>query len=228
MPRPTFHNLPADKRRRIVDAAIEEFGSRPYAQATLDRIVEAAGVSKGSMYQYFEGKADLYRWLITVHTAEKKMAALGSAVPSPDETLWEMLERLFASGVTFALAEPALTRLGARFHRDHHLEPELTAIATETRRMAHDYLTEAVTVARDRGELRADIEPRVFASLLQHALGEGMLDLIAAHLGVALDAFLDDPALLRRLGEADVHDLVDQVLRLYRGGAAAPTDGEPL
>ena len=45
MPTSTFLNLPADKRGRIVELAIEEFSERPYAQASLSRIVARAGIA---------------------------------------------------------------------------------------------------------------------------------------------------------------------------------------
>jgi len=223
MPRATFRNLPAAKRQRIVDAAVEEFGSRPYPKATLDRIVAAAGVSKGSMYQYFEGKADLYGWLLTEYTATKKLEALGPPAPEPGETLWAMLERTFAAGVRFAIAEPALTRLGARFRRERELEPELAAMARELQRQAHEYLCATVRVARDRGELRADLDPDLFATLIAHALGDGMLDVLEQRFGLDLD----DPAAVRRLEDGETRALVAEMISLLRQGAQNPDhDGE--
>ena len=66
MPKPTFFNLPEEKRQRIIDASIAEFAGVPYARATLDKIVKVAGISKGSMYQFFANKAYLYFWILTV------------------------------------------------------------------------------------------------------------------------------------------------------------------
>ena len=63
MPKKTFENLPDEKRGRILAAAIEEFASHEFAAAKLDRIAAAAGVPKGSLYQYFETKDEFY-----VHT----------------------------------------------------------------------------------------------------------------------------------------------------------------
>ncbi|MEM9491158.1 MAG: helix-turn-helix domain-containing protein, partial [Myxococcota bacterium] len=60
MPKATFHNLPADKRARIVEAATAEFARRGYDGASLSRIVTALGIAKGSLYQYFAGKLDLF------------------------------------------------------------------------------------------------------------------------------------------------------------------------
>ncbi len=222
MPKPTFYNLPADKQQRIVEAAVEEFGSRPYRQATLDRIVEAAGVSKGSMYQYFSGKVDLYGWLMTEYLAEKKLSAIGRATPPAGASLWDTLEAMFLGGVRFAAEHPSLARMGARFHRDHEAEEELAAIAEQGRVRADQYFQELLGAAVARGELRADVDLSVLLGLLTHALGEGMLDVLARRLGVPVRDMLARPELLGTLDDAVLREIVTGVLQLFRDGAAAP------
>ena len=41
-------------------AALDEFAAHGFHDASLNRIIEAAGISKGSMYYYFDGKEDLF------------------------------------------------------------------------------------------------------------------------------------------------------------------------
>lgn len=65
MPKDTFFNLPAEKRERIVNAAIDQIAAYHYDRVTINRIVGAAGIPKGSFYQYFENKDDLYVYLFT-------------------------------------------------------------------------------------------------------------------------------------------------------------------
>jgi AcrR family transcriptional regulator len=60
MPTDTFHNLPTKKRDRILEAAITEFAAHPYDAASLSNIARQAEIGKGSLYQYFENKKDLY------------------------------------------------------------------------------------------------------------------------------------------------------------------------
>lgn len=56
----TFLNLPFEKRMKILDAAIEEFANHTYSESNLDRIAASSGVSKGSLFQYFENKSSFY------------------------------------------------------------------------------------------------------------------------------------------------------------------------
>ena len=60
----TFFNLPEEKRQRIVDSAIDEFISRPYEKTSINRIVAAARIPKGSFYQYLDSKDDLYAYCV--------------------------------------------------------------------------------------------------------------------------------------------------------------------
>jgi AcrR family transcriptional regulator len=59
-----FFQLPAEKREKIVRACLAEFGARDFEKAALDRIVEAAGISKGGLYEYISSKEELYLFLV--------------------------------------------------------------------------------------------------------------------------------------------------------------------
>jgi AcrR family transcriptional regulator len=63
--RPRSNRLPRHERRRqLLDAALEVFVSRGYHAAAMDEIAERAGVSKPVLYQHFPGKLDLYLALL--------------------------------------------------------------------------------------------------------------------------------------------------------------------
>ena len=54
-----FAEIRSDRKQAILDAALEVFASEGYHVASISKIAKAAGVSKGLMYNYFEGKQDL-------------------------------------------------------------------------------------------------------------------------------------------------------------------------
>lgn len=64
MPKSTFYNLSDEKRDRIIEASIDEFSSNPYEVSSINQIVKSANIAKGSFYQYFENKEDLYKMII--------------------------------------------------------------------------------------------------------------------------------------------------------------------
>jgi len=54
------HDEQAAKRERILAAALKLFAHEPYQAVTMDRVAEAAGVAKGTLYLYFPSKDALY------------------------------------------------------------------------------------------------------------------------------------------------------------------------
>ena len=64
MPNRTYHRLPEEKKERLMRAAWEEFTNRSYADASINRIIQAADISRGSFYQYFKDKQDLFAFLL--------------------------------------------------------------------------------------------------------------------------------------------------------------------
>lgn len=63
MPTERFYNLPEEKKRSIREAAIEEFIRVPYEKASINKIIQTAGISRGSFYTYFEDKRDLLGYI---------------------------------------------------------------------------------------------------------------------------------------------------------------------
>src|SRR5438045_4681951 len=66
--RPRSSRLPRHERRRqLLDAALEVFVAQGYHAAAMDDIAERAGVSKPVLYQHFPGKLELYLALLDTH-----------------------------------------------------------------------------------------------------------------------------------------------------------------
>ena len=82
MPKQTFLNLSHEKRQTIVNAAADEFSEYGFEAASINRIVANSGISKGSFYQYFEDKADVFKYLLTVLEREKMEYFNGRHPPS--------------------------------------------------------------------------------------------------------------------------------------------------
>ena len=64
MPSDTFLRLNADKREKLIDASFKEFSLYNFNDASINRIIKEAGISRGSFYMYFEDKKDLYFYLL--------------------------------------------------------------------------------------------------------------------------------------------------------------------
>lgn len=64
VPKPTFFNLTIEKQELLLDAAKKEFSRVPLYEASISNIIKDAGIPRGSFYQYFDDKEDLFFFLI--------------------------------------------------------------------------------------------------------------------------------------------------------------------
>lgn len=63
MPTQTFFSLNQDKQTHIYDAALRVFTRTPYEKVSIQNILDEADIPRGSFYQYFTDKEDLYLYL---------------------------------------------------------------------------------------------------------------------------------------------------------------------
>lgn len=214
MPKPTFLNLAPEKRDRIVELAIDEFARLPYAQASLSRIVARAGIAKGSIYQYFENKLDLYRWLLTEEVPRRKLAHMQARAEAEAPADFEgMLRSMVRSGMRFMLDDPRLAQVGIAVTLPT-TDPELRALYRDVRGGGRQAFAAMLDAARTRGQVRDDIELDTVVDVLSVLLTSGLREVLLGRLGIDLldlieegsGAGLDDDALDRIVGE--VVDLV--------------------
>lgn len=64
MPTATFFRLPEEKRERLIEACWAELTRVRFTEVSINRIITAAHIPRGSFYQYFEDKEDLIRYLL--------------------------------------------------------------------------------------------------------------------------------------------------------------------
>lgn len=67
----------SEKAQMILNGAMQEFMAHGYAAASMDRIAIAAGVSKPTLYSYFQDKEGLFTALIEQLTQKQYRAILG-------------------------------------------------------------------------------------------------------------------------------------------------------
>lgn len=59
----TFFNLQPEKKQKIIESCIIEFGKQGYEKGSTDRIIKKAGISKGGLYEYIHSKEELYIYI---------------------------------------------------------------------------------------------------------------------------------------------------------------------
>lgn len=69
---------PPDKVEKILQGAMQEFLARGYTSTSMDRVAEAAGVSKATVYSYFQDKETLFKALIEKLARKRFHSILGT------------------------------------------------------------------------------------------------------------------------------------------------------
>lgn len=94
MPQPTFFNLTKMKKNRIFTAGFTEFSMHNYYNASINRIVQDAGIPKGSFYQYFFDKDDFY-WYIINRVLDEQISKYDSLLDGANGNFIKAEEHLF-------------------------------------------------------------------------------------------------------------------------------------
>ena len=114
MPKQTFLNLPEEKRTVIVNAAIDEFAEYGFESASINRIVANSSISKGSFYQYFEDKRDVFMHLLAVIEQEKMAYFKDKHPPSNNMDTFQYFRWMIKAGMEFNSAYPRITQAISR------------------------------------------------------------------------------------------------------------------
>jgi AcrR family transcriptional regulator len=144
----------AERPKEIVEAAFAEFSRNGYAVTTLDRIAERAGVTKGTIYVYFESKEHLFLSMVR----ELTKAAL--------DTVHDMFER--HEGSTAELLRAQFSFIYQHIVEDRRRREVLRMLIAEASRFPEladryheeilrpclEMLRQAIQRGMDRGEFR--------------------------------------------------------------------------
>jgi AcrR family transcriptional regulator len=114
--------------QEILDAALSVFAEKGYAATRMEDIAVRAGLTKGTIYLYFDGKEAVFKSLVRASIGDiiAQVAASASAFEGPMRDLLRfaltMMGRLIVSGERFALAKIILAESGnfpelAKFYR---------------------------------------------------------------------------------------------------------------
>ena len=93
MPSETFSRLSEEKKDKLIKAAFKEFSNANFNDASINKIIKAAGISRGSFYMYFEDKKDLYFYLLEQY-GEKLLAKMKKILVKENGDLFLMFKAI--------------------------------------------------------------------------------------------------------------------------------------
>jgi AcrR family transcriptional regulator len=174
MVRPRFAKLPPEQQESILAVALEEFAGRGYYEASLNRVIEAAGISKGSMYYYFDGKEDLY-----VHVTRGAIAQLFARVGvAPDleaadaDSFWSLAADYYLQLMRALAAWPQLAAL-LRGWTAASRNPAVQQAQGDLERASLPWIEQALVTGQRVGAVRTDVPASLLIAVVL-GMGEAM------------------------------------------------------
>ena len=98
MPSETFFRLPESKQDRIVQAIKDEVERASYEEFSVGSVIRACGISRGSFYQYFPNKEDIFLFLIADYQ-QQIVDDMIRTLQENDGDLFAMFEHTFRHAV---------------------------------------------------------------------------------------------------------------------------------
>jgi len=166
MPQKTFFNLPDKKRKLIIAAAMQEFSMNSYNTSSINRICKKSKIPKGSFYQYFTDKLDLYVYIMTL-AIEEKIKFFSTVITEFNNlTLLEQFRLLFLKGIEFAREHPLYAALGEQLSKENN-KTARSAVIEEGDRLSESLFFQMIDIAKAKGEIDIKVDTYALSILLQ-------------------------------------------------------------
>jgi AcrR family transcriptional regulator len=162
-----------ERKQELLDAALEEFISQKYNDASINVIIKKAGISKGTFYYHFRDKQALYLFILESAVRAKwdflrsEMAERASEFEGKD--IFEKFKLQAEIGVRFAVSHPMYYKLGIMFGREkgnpiyeiaiNHLGDDGEAV-----------LEEMIQAAIEAGDFRSGFSNDFIQKVITHSM----------------------------------------------------------
>ena len=180
MPFPRFHKLEREKRERLMEVAAQEFARYGFEDASINRILERAQMSKGATYYYFADKVDLF--FTVVQYCNERLKLIDQEIDPASltaETFWPTFAELHRQPLIRSFEQPWLF---AAVNAARRLSPaalEREPLASFARQLIAWVMT-IVKRGQELAVIRTDIPDELIFAWLQ-ALDEASDRWLLAH-----------------------------------------------
>lgn len=167
MPKETFLNLDEEKKQRIIEASLNEFAENSYKEAKLSNIIKASKIPRGSFYQYFDDKLDLYKYVFDI-IAQKKLVYMEDLLPNPEKMPFiELFEELYTRGVKFAKSDTRFVKISKNLMlSDNGIIKEIFGDNLD---IAKQFYTNYIETDKALGRIRKDVDTEFLADFVVQA-----------------------------------------------------------
>ncbi len=221
MPKGTFDKIAPEKKERLLDEAGRLFAERGFAGTDMAELAQRAKVAKGSVYNYFENKDELY-----LHVCRDALEKSRQAVWGGVETSWniyQVVEHLFREGLAFAAKNPEYVTLYLNVSSPG-MERFAGQLTSEVERFTARRLSRLIAEGAREGVVSDEIDPRWAAFFINSMYITLLASLVSPHYRIRLEEYLElDEEPDRETIEEHLDQIISLVCCPLRTGARAAT-----
>ncbi|NRB36199.1 MAG: TetR/AcrR family transcriptional regulator [Rhodobacteraceae bacterium] len=168
----------ADREKRILQAAVSQFGARGYHSVRIEDLAEAAEVSVGTVYNYYRSKGDILIATVAMEVEEVLASGKGLVAAPPadvhdalcalifsyfDHSLNYLSKEMWRSAMALSI-EASSTPNGRRYSE---LDQRLAA-----------QVTDMILSLQDRGDVRGEIDPVALGQVVFNNLNQMFIEFV--------------------------------------------------
>lgn len=214
--RNTFNNLPQEKREKIVAAAVGEFAGQGYSRASINTIVKRAGISKGSLYQYFHNKEALFFYIFDRFTRLVKKTVKGTGGRETGD-FFNRLRKVLLAGIEFVDLNPDYFQIYLKVLFEQNV-PQRERLLAQVRLFSREYFGPLCKAGQQAGEIRQDIPLEVVIFILDATLDRFLQSYAQSYLDCGLG--------LTTKNRNELLAQVDMILQVLQQGLNQQVDAD--
>lgn len=218
MPKETFLNLSTEKQQRFLRVALEEFAQHDFQTASISQIVKKMEIAKGSVYQYFEDKLDL--WLFLKQYCEGIKIGYIQSLKRADYTdFWAYYRAQFEHGINFDLEHPLCSLFLYRVGQQEN-SPQTRPYTDEWKKQAMQFMQLWVQQEQQQGTFRNDVSVETIAHFMV-AVSISIADLLRHKYSIDFEQNIRDGKPLFAADKQAVMAAVDELITLMRSALSS-------
>jgi AcrR family transcriptional regulator len=214
MPKPTFSKIPAEKRDRVLTEAARLFAERGFSQTDMAQVAARANVSKGSLYDYFESKEDLYISVCRDGLRRSREAVYGGI--KPDWDIYRQVDHIFRSGSVFCLSHPQYVQMYLQISSPG-MEVFANALTREVEGYTAGHLKKLIRDGTQKGIVRKDIDVNLTAYFINTLYIIFLASLVSRHYEIRMKEYLEiNGPIHKREAQSQLERMVSLIEGLLR------------
>lgn len=163
-----FDRIDDERKNKILEIGIEEFSSKGYEKANINIIAKNAGISIGLMYKYFATKEDLF--ITCIHRGMAILEKAINEIMQSDDKILIKAEKLIRTTCMHSRKNANYIKMYNEITSEKGSAERTKMLVEEIESKTSSVYISAIAQALAKGDVRGDLDPRMFAFFLDNLL----------------------------------------------------------